>query len=81
MRSPGPTGSAARRGDGNGDTLRSAADLVAVGREVTDGDGRQVEGIGFGSGFAATPGVDANGDGVVSAQDRRAVAHRIFGGA
>ncbi len=79
--SPGPAGAAARRGDGNGDTARSAADLVAVGREVMDGDGRQVEGIGFGSGFAATPGVDANGDGVVSAQDRSAVAHRIFGGA
>jgi hypothetical protein len=28
-----------------------------------------------------SPGVDANGDGVVTAQDRRAVAHRIFSGA
>lgn len=77
---PGPPGSAALRGDGNGDTLRSAADLVAVGREVMDGDGQEVEAIGFGDGFPATPGVDANGDGLVSAQDRRAVARRIFGG-
>lgn len=76
----GPTGAAALRGDGNGDGLRSAADLVAVAAEVADGDGVQVEDIGGGT-FAASPGVDANGDGRVDAQDRLAVAHRIFGGA
>ena len=31
--------------------------------------------------YDASPGVDANGDGRVDAQDRVAVAHRIFGGA
>jgi hypothetical protein len=80
---PGPPGSAALRGDGNNDGLRSAADLVAVAAEVTDGDGRQVEAIAGGSfsGARTSPGVDANGDGIVTAQDRLAVAHRIFGGA
>src|SRR5262249_49475415 len=77
----GPPGVAALRGDGNGDALRSAADLVAVGREVMDGDGFQVEDIGGHVPYDASPGVDANGDGRVDAQDRIAVAHRIFGGA
>jgi hypothetical protein len=77
---PGPPGKAALRGDGNGDGLRSAADLVAVAAEVMDGDGFQVEGISGGS-FSASAGVDANGDGRVDGQDRVAVAHRIFGGA
>lgn len=78
---PGPPGSAALRGDANGDGVRSAADLVAVGREVMDGDGQQVEAIGMGSVTDTARGVDANGDGLVTAQDRRAVAHRIFSGA
>lgn len=86
---PPIAGAAALRGDGNSDGLRSAADLVAVGREVQDNDGFQVEEINVvvdgvprnPTGYAASPGVDANGDGVVTAQDRRAVAHRIFGGA
>jgi hypothetical protein len=73
-------GSAALRGDGNDDGLRSAADLVAVGTEVMDDDGFRVEGIERGD-YVASPGVDANGDGRVDAQDRLAVAHRIFGGA
>ena len=79
---PGPTGSAALRGDGNNDGRRSAADFVALAAEVMDGDGDQVEAITMGT-FAGTrvsPGVDANGDGVVTAQDRGAVARRIFGG-
>ncbi|MFN8641841.1 MAG: VCBS repeat-containing protein [Candidatus Binatia bacterium] len=80
---PGPPGSAALRGDGNNDGRRSAADLVAVAAEVMDGDGFQVEAIARGSfgGARVAPGVDADGDGLVNAQDRRAVAHRIFGGA
>jgi hypothetical protein len=86
--SPPIAGSAALRGDGNSDRARSAADLVAVGREVQDNDGFQVEDINVvvngvplnPTGYAASPGVDANGDGVVTAQDQRAVAHRIFGG-
>jgi hypothetical protein len=74
-------GAAALRGDGNGDGRRSAADLIAVAAEVRDGDGRQVEGIArAGSpGFAAAPGVDANGDGRVDPQDRIATLRRIFG--
>ena len=78
-RTPGPPGQAALRGDGNGDGRISAADLVAVGREVMDSDGFQVEAIGRGS-YDAAPGVDANGDGRVDAQDRMAVAHLIFTG-
>ncbi len=74
-----PLGSNALRGDANGDGLRTAADLVAVGLEVTDGDGSAVENIGHGT-YQASAGVDANGDGRVDAQDRLAVAHRIFGG-
>jgi len=76
---PGPPGTAALRGDGNGDGVRSAADLVAVGSEVEDGDGDRVEDIGQGD-IEASPGADANGDGLVNAQDRPAVAHRIFDG-
>jgi hypothetical protein len=76
---PGPPGEAAVRGDGNDDGLRSAADLVMVGAEVMDNDGFQVEAIGGGEVMAA-PGVDANGDGRVDAQDRNAVARRIFEG-
>jgi hypothetical protein len=44
-----------------------------------DGDGFEVEAIDQ-KGYMASPGVDANGDGRVDAQDRLAVAHRIFGG-
>lgn len=78
----GPAGSAALRGDGNNDGRRTAADLVAVMAEVGDGDGRQVEAIAGGSfgGDRVSPGVDANGDGVVTTQDARAVARRIFSG-
>jgi hypothetical protein len=76
----GPPGTTALRGDGNADGLRSAADLVAVSAEVMDDDGFQVEAIGQGD-FTASPGADGNGDGRVDAQDRPAVAHRIFAGA
>ena len=69
----------ALRGDGNGDGVRSAADLVAVAAEVMDGDGFQVE-DDRARRLPASPGVDANGDGRVDAQDRLAVAHRIFSG-
>lgn len=79
---PGPAGRSALRGDGNADGRRSSADFVAVAAEVMDGDGQQVEAIGNGSfgGARVSPGVDANGDGVVTIQDRRAVARRIFSG-
>jgi hypothetical protein len=74
-------GTAALRGDGNGDGRRSAADLVAVAAEVIDDDGFRAEDIGIDTAHVASPGVDANGDGRVDAQDRLAVASRIFGGA
>jgi hypothetical protein len=73
-------GKPALRGDGNDDGVRSAADLVAVAAEIGDGDGTQVEAINRLGGFQASPGVDANGDGRVDAQDAAAVAHRIFSG-
>jgi hypothetical protein len=76
---PPPAGQPAVRGDGNGDGIRSAADVVAVAAEIGDGDGVQVEAIARGD-FHASPGVDANGDGRVDAQDAAAVAHRIFSG-
>ncbi len=73
-------GAEALRGDANGDEQRSAADLVATAKEIADGDGRLIEAIGRGT-FVASTGVDANGDGRVDAQDRTAVARRIFRGA
>lgn len=78
----GPVGSAALRGDANNDGQRTAADLVAVSAELLDGDGRQVEAIGGGDfgGERVAPGVDANGDGIITAQDHRAVARYVFGG-
>jgi len=69
------------RGDGNGDTVVSAADAVAVMRELADGSGTRIEEVTRGGRFAAAPGVDANGDGVVTPQDALAVAHRVFAGA
>jgi hypothetical protein len=70
-------GQAAVRGDANGDGVASAADLIVLAREITDGDGTRVEDIGRGS-VAASPGADANGDGLVNAQDRIATVRRIF---
>lgn len=71
------------RGDGNGDGVRSAADLVAVAAELFDGDGHAVEAIGMAHlGAVRTGGgVDANGDGVVTAQDGHATARLLFGAA
>lgn len=73
-------GVAAHRGDANGDTILSAADLVAVSLEVIDGDGKRVEDIARpeAAGFPAASGVDANGDGRVDPQDRTAVTRRLF---
>jgi hypothetical protein len=68
------------RGDGNGDAVVSAADAVAVMRELADGNGTRIEEVTRGGTFAAAPGVDANGDGVVTPQDALAVAYRLFAG-
>lgn len=75
-----PAGKAARRGDANDDGIISAADLAALGAEIADGDGDQVEDIELGT-FAAAAGVDANGDGRVDHQDSIGIARRIFAGA
>lgn len=65
------------RGEANGDGRLSAADLVAVMREVADQDGDQVEDVGR-AGFMASRGVDADGDGRVDVRDAAAAARRIF---
>jgi hypothetical protein len=65
------------RGDGNDDGRISAADAVAVMRKVVDRNGTRVEEAGRGR-YAASRGVDANGDGIVTAQDVYAVAYRVF---
>ena len=69
----------ALRGDGNGDGEVSAADLVSVMRELGDGNGTRVEQVSGGS-YQPAAGVDANGDGLITPQDIRAVAHRLFPG-
>ncbi|HYD48473.1 MAG TPA: VCBS repeat-containing protein, partial [Terriglobales bacterium] len=66
-----------RRGDGNSDTRVTAADVVAVVREVGDGDGERVEEVP-GSAVVSPLSVDANGDGLVNLQDTRGVAGWIF---
>ncbi|MBI4518320.1 MAG: VCBS repeat-containing protein [Deltaproteobacteria bacterium] len=65
------------RADGNGDGRRGAADLVALQRQLADSDTGRPEDAGGGS-FAAAPGVDANGDGLITLQDARATVTRIF---
>jgi len=65
------------RGDGNGDGRVGAADVVAARRAagaVNRGRPEDIFRVGFGLG----PGVDANGDGIVTPQDTRATVTRIF---
>lgn len=68
----------ALRGDGNLDARVTAADLAASMRELTDGGSSRVEEAPR-AGFVGGPGLDANGDGLVTGQDALAVASRIFG--
>jgi hypothetical protein len=75
---PSVTTPAVLRGDGNGDAAVTAADAVAVMRELGDGNETRVEAVKRGGLFSAAPGVDANGDGIVTFQDSLAVAHRLF---
>ncbi len=70
-------GEVVNRFDGNGDGVRSAADLVALSRELTDGDGSAVEDVSA-SGFAGGRRNDADGDGSITTVDRRALAARLF---
>lgn len=65
------------RGDGNSDQRVTAADFVATAREISDLDGDKVEDVAR-STYAAASGVDADGDGIITAHDRRAVASWIF---
>jgi hypothetical protein len=67
------------RGDGNADGRRSAADIVAVWRELSDNPTARVELAPRGA-YPAGLGVDANGDGLVTSQDAAATAHRLFQG-
>jgi hypothetical protein len=70
------------RGDANhGDQRISAADIVAVIRELGESTGRRVEDVQVTGGtYMASAGVDANGDGFVTPQDVFAVAHELFPG-
>jgi len=77
---PSASAPAVLRGDGNGDAVVSAADAVAVMRELGDGSGTRIEEVKVGGAFAAAPGIDANGDGLVTFQDSLAVTHRLFAG-
>jgi hypothetical protein len=63
----------ALRGDGNGDGVLAAADLVAIAAAVRVARCILVERYAF-------PAVDADGDGVVCRQDARAAVRRIFRG-
>jgi hypothetical protein len=68
------------RGDGNGDGKVSAADLVAVARQLGSSTSTRVEKLKLADGTFpnAKPGADANGDSVVTGQDTFAIAHRLF---
>jgi len=65
------------RGDGNQDGRVGAADLVAAQRAAAAVDRGRPEDI-FQVGFDLGPGVDANGDGIITPQDTRATVTRIF---
>jgi hypothetical protein len=68
-----------RRGDANADGTVSVADAVGVMRELGDGNGTRIEELRVAAGsYSAAPGVDANGDGLVTLQDTLATAHRLF---
>ena len=69
------------RGDANDDHRVTAADSLAVIRELADSNGRRVEDVQVGAGtYPAGAGVDANGDGFVTPQDLVATAHELFPG-
>lgn len=70
---------AARRGDGNSDQRVSAADVIALMRELGDGDGTTIEDA-VRNAPQSPIGVDANGDGRVDRQDIVATGTRIFTG-
>jgi len=65
------------RADGNADARVAAADLVALAREISDNPTTRVEETRRGT-YLAGAGVDANGDGLVTALDGGATAFRLF---
>ncbi len=65
------------RGDGNGDQRLSAADFIALALELHDGDGSRADDTSRG-GFAGNPGADADGDGLVTVADARALLVRFW---
>ncbi|MCK6555454.1 VCBS repeat-containing protein [Candidatus Binatia bacterium] len=66
------------RGDGNTDGRVTVADVVAVFREVPENPTGRVEVIGGGA-YQPGAGVDANGDGLVTAQDTSGTIAWMFG--
>ena len=65
------------RGDGNNDAVVSAADTIALARDLADGGVRRAEDVGRGA-FAGSPGLDSNGDGSADRLDTLALVQRLF---
>lgn len=64
-------------GDANLDGSADAADLAALLRELTDGDGEAV--VNAGGGDLSAPGGDVNRDSLLNAADLRAILTILFG--
>ncbi len=65
-------------GDANLDGITDVADLTALIRELTDGDGTAV--VTSGGGDLTAPGGDVTGDGQLTAADLLAIVGIIYGG-
>ena len=65
------------RGDGNGDGRRSAADAVALMRELGEQRRQTAERVTSGT-VISSVGLDANGDGYVDSFDVAILLRRIF---
>jgi len=70
------------RGDSNRDQRVSAADVLGVVRKLGENDALRAEQVGKNTSvnfqYAAGPGTDANGDGLINRQDILAIARRMF---
>lgn len=71
-------GSLQPRGDGNRDSVTSAADMVRLVQALGTGEGLRIEAAA--RRVAADSSLDANGDGVLSRQDLVAQMTRLFAG-
>ncbi len=72
-----PIGQPSLRGDANGDAFVSAADLVRLAEELSDGDSQRASAAAARA-VKSSPGTDANGDARVDGEDIAAIARRIF---